>query len=594
MSLFADIGIVLVAAATIGTLSYFFRQPLVLAYILAGILIGPYGFGLITDTEFIHVVGGIGIMLMLFLVGIETNIEKIRGLGAVAVAIGMGQIIFTGLAGFLIAQLFHFGTVASLYIALCLTLSSTVIAVKLLSDQKSLNSLYGKIVVGILIVQDFVAILSLVFLNSFRDVEGSVLINFGILLFKGVILSTITLFLLKRPLTWIYNHIASSVELLILFSLSWCFVIALISEYFGFSREMGAFIAGLSLANLPYALEISTKMKILRDFFITTFFVTLGAGMVFASVTNLIVPFLVLSLFVIIGNPIIVFVIMRLTGFDKRSSFFAGLSIAQISEFSFILITLGAVLNHVDNTIVSLVSMIAILTISVSSYMISFNQKLFDVLKKFLDIFPSHKSKYSSHAHIKEKLFDHIIMLGCGSGGQQLLDTLEKTGKKFIVVDHDPDVIRDLDARGINCIFGDVEDEEIFDELNIAEADLIISLLPNIEDNFILLHHLKSIKGKHHPIYIATVNTGREGFSLFSHGADYVVVKSFLEADHIQQIQRSLFHIEKAIDETKGAIPHPTALKGMEKHLLQDKEYAQLVHNLSKLRLAEIQKQRTQ
>lgn len=583
MNALVEIGIILVTAAIAGTTAYFCKQPLVLAYIIGGIMIGPYGLGLINDTEFIHGISEMGIMLMLFLVGIEMSLGKIKELGILAIIIGLAQILFTGLCGFAVAFGFGFGIIPSIYIGFCLTLSSTVVVVKALSDQKTLNSLYGKIVVGILIVQDFIAILTLVLLKSVQaSTQGHLAFDFAILLVKGGVLALISIIGLRRLLTWLYYHIAHSGELLVLASLSWCFIVALTSEYIGFSREMGAFIAGLSLADLPYAIEISNKTKIVRDFFITIFFVSLGAGMMFATINHMIWPLLALSLFVIIGNPLIVIIIMRLLGLDKRSSFLAGMSIAQISEFSLILITMGAQLGHVSTTVVSMISMITILTISVSAYITNYNQQLYTFCKPFLKWLPSLRQQQHYEEHIEEKLFDHIVLLGCGHSGQQLLDSLALTGKKFIIVDHDPQVIAELSKKGVQCIFGDVHDEELFHMLNIAAADMVISLLPKPTDNYPVLEFLANLKQEHKPMYVVTTDSGQDGFNLFHKGADYVIVKSALEAEHIQHVQQDIYPQSLVTHNSDGPKTHTLHSR------LPDKEYAQIVHKLSKIRLTEL------
>lgn len=582
-----EIGIILVTAAIAGVIAHLWKQPLVLAYILGGILVGPYGLGLINDTEFIHSISDMGIMLMLFLVGIEISLEKIRELGMTAIIIGLGQIILTGICGFALAAVFGFGFLPSIYIGFCLTLSSTVVVVKALSDQKTLNSLYGKIVVGILIIQDLAAIIGLVLLKSVEtQASDHLALDFGLLLIKGIALALISILGLRKVLAALYYRIAHSSELLVLASLSWCFIVALTAEYIGFSREMGAFIAGLSLADLAYAKEISNKTRIVRDFFITIFFVSLGAGMMFAAIHNMIMPLLALSLFVIIGNPLIVVVIMRLLGLDGRSSFMAGMSIAQISEFSLILIAMGAQLGHVNENVVSIISMITIITISISSYMTNYNHKLYTLFRPLIKRIPSLKKHSQYEKHIIEKLFDHIIMLGCGYSGQQLIDTLSKTGKKFIVVDHDPRVIAELTKKGVHAVFGDVHEEELFHQLNIAKADMVISLLPKTIDNYPILDYIQNLPKQHRPMFVASAEAGQEGFNLFHKGADYVIVKSALEADHIGLIQQDIYNVPSSSPQHHPEDNHILSSK------LPDKEYAQIVHKLSKIRLVEIKKNR--
>jgi len=326
-----ELGLVIISSAAIGVLLYQLKQPLILAYILAGVLIGPFGFGLIEDPEFVHGISSIGIMLMLFLVGLEMNTSRLKDLGLISLVVGIGQVIFTGVAGFFLVRLFGFTTIQSIYLAVALTFSSTVIAVKLLSDKRDTNSHYGQICIGVLIVQDVLAIIALLVLAGFK--EGSFAfdyMHFGEIFIKGAVLAVVAVFVFKKILDLIYSRIASSHELLVLFSLSWCFLISIISMKIGFSMEIGAFIAGISLANLPYTFEINAKSRVLRDFFITIFFAALGTGMIFSSVGSLLTPMIILSLFVLIGNPLIVLLLMGILGYDKKTAFFTGLNIANI------------------------------------------------------------------------------------------------------------------------------------------------------------------------------------------------------------------------------------------------------------------------
>ena len=321
-SLFFELGLVIISAALIGVVSYYLKQPLILAYIAAGVLIGPFGFGLVHSIDVIHVIASIGIMLMLFLVGLEMNPDRLKDLGLVAFTTGIGQVVFTGLIGYALITLFGFPFIQAVYLTVAITFSSTVIAVKLIYDKRDNNSLYGQVAIGILLVQDIIAILALLALTGFK--AGSFdfdFLYFGGILIRGGVLAVLVIFVARKLLGYLYNKIATSHELLILFSLSWCFLVALLSELIGFNIEIGAFIAGVSLASLPYTYEINAKAKVLRDFFITIFFVALGAGLVFQTMGPLVTAFVVLSLFILIGNPLIVMIIMGLLGYDKRTSF---------------------------------------------------------------------------------------------------------------------------------------------------------------------------------------------------------------------------------------------------------------------------------
>ncbi|MBN2096005.1 cation:proton antiporter [Candidatus Peregrinibacteria bacterium] len=581
-SLFFELGLVIISAALVGVISYYLKQPLILAYIAAGVLIGPFGFGLVHDIETIHVIAQVGIMLMLFLVGLEMAPERLKDLGIVAFATGIGQVLFTGLVGYGLIALFGFPFIQAIYLTVALTLSSTVIAVKLIYDKRDNNALYGQVAISILLVQDVIAILALLALTGFT--AGSFQFDFshfGGVLLKGILLSAVVILIARNLLGYLYNKIATSHELLILFSLSWCFLVALLSELIGFNIEIGAFIAGVSLASLPYTFEINAKAKILRDFFITIFFVGLGAGLVFSSFGPLAVKFIVLSLFVLIGNPLIVMIIMGLLGYDKRTSFFTGLSIANISEFSLILVAMGFKLGHLDQELVAMVTFIGILTMTISSYFMTYNNWLYTKLRRFLTIFEFKKVK-TRLGNIKTGLKDHIILLGCGQMGQQILEQIKHFKEDYVVVDHDNTVIKFLIKKNISCIFGDVEDTELLNELGLENSEIIISTLTSPEDNLFLIKYIEKIPQAQRPIVIVTSDTGREGLELFNRGADYVILKPYLGAEHIHQINRELYQLEEESPlEMVQEIAH-------EKKFKSDNDYAKVLHNLNKLRLAEI------
>lgn len=581
-SLFFELGLVIISAALVGVIGYYLKQPLILAYIAAGVLIGPFGFGLVHDIETIHVIAQVGIMLMLFLVGLEMNPSRLKDLGLVAFATGIGQVLFTGLIGYGLATLFGFPLVQAIYLTIALTFSSTVIAIKIIYDKRDNNALYGQVAIGVLLVQDLIAILALLALTGFTAGSFSFdFMHFGGVLLKGIALSTIVILIARNLLGYLYNKIATSHELLILFSLSWCFLVALLSELIGFNIEIGAFIAGVSLASLPYTFEINSKAKVLRDFFITIFFVALGAGLVFSSMGPLVIKFIVLSLFVLIGNPLIVMVIMGLLGYDKRTSFFTGLSIANISEFSLIVIAIGMKLGHVNQEVVAMVTLIAIFTMTVSSYFMTYNNWIYSKLRKFLTIFEFRKVK-TRLSNMQTGLSDHIILLGCGQMGQQILDQIKHFKEDYVVVDHDNSVIKSLIKKNISCIFGAVEDTELLNELGLENSEIIISTLTSPEDNLFLIKYIESIPQDKRPIVIVTSDSGREGLELFNRGADYVILKHYLGAAHIHQINRELYQLE---DESPLEMVQEIA---QEKKFKSDNDYAKVLHNLNKLRLAEI------
>lgn len=580
-SLFFEIGLVIIAASFVGVIGYFLKQPLILAYIVAGILIGPFGFGLVNDIKTIHIIAQVGIMLMLFLVGLEMNPNRLKSLGLVAFATGIGQVLFTGIFGALILLAFKFSAIEVAYLAVALTFSSTVIAIKIIYDKRDNNALYGQVAIGILLVQDVIAILALVALTGFQP--GSFAFDFGrfgLIFIKGILVSAVAILIARKLLVYLYSKIATSHELLILFSLGWAFVVALVSEYIGFSIEIGAFIAGISLANLPYTFEINAKAKVLRDFFITIFFVALGAGLVFTSMGPLAIKFIILSLFVLIGNPIIVMVIMSLLGYDTRSSFFTGVAVANISEFSLIVAAMGLSLGHLNQEVVSMITIIGILTMTVSSYMMIYNNTIYRWIRRYLTIFEI-TNKKGRLKNISKGLANHVILFGAGRMGKEILEQVKSFKDDYVVVDHDNMVIKKLIKKNVPCIFGDVEDDELLNQLGLENAEIIISTIPSQQDNLFLIRALQKIPTEHRPIFIVTSDSGRAGFELFNNGADYVILRPYLGADHIHQINKELYQLNDNPLQLVQDIAEESKFKG-------DSDYARILRNLNRLRLHEI------
>ena len=583
-TLFFEIGLVIISAALVGAVGYLLKQPLILAYIAAGVIIGPFGLGLVNDVHVIEIIAEVGIMLMLFLVGLEMNPKRLKNLGWVALVAGIGQVLFTGGIGYGLARWFGFEALPSLYLAIALAFSSTVIAVKLIYDKRDNNALYGQVTIGILLIQDILAIIALLVLAGFKGGGGVSLAEFGWLLGKGVLLVLGAILIAGKLLSYLYNKIAASNELLILFSLGWAFLVALFAQWLGFNIAIGAFIAGVSLAGLPYTFEINAKAKVLRDFFITIFFVGLGAGMVFTSMGPLILPFIILSLFVLIGNPLIILWLMGLLGYDKRTSFFTGLAVGNISEFSLILAALGFSLGHLEVQTVAMVTLIGVLTMTLSSYGMTYNNQIYNFLKPLLDKIAIKKSGKRPSSK-KAGMQNHLILLGCGQVGSQLLDQIRRLKNEYVVVDHDSNVIQDLLERKVSCVFGDIEDVELVQELDLPSAEMIISTLPNPEDNLFLIKQIAKLPPKERPIVLVTANSGREGMELFNKGADYVILKPYLGAAHLKSINKELYELEEEVG--LGAISSSIQTDSTGK-FKSDHDYAQLLHNLNKLRLAEI------
>jgi predicted Kef-type K+ transport protein len=385
---FITFAVVLALAAVGGLLAARLRQPVIIAFIGIGILVGPVGFGWVVGEGPIDLFAELGIALLLFLVGLKLDFHLVRQTGFVALATGLGQVLFTSVIGFAIARALGLGVTVSIYVAVALTFSSTIIIVKLLTDKRELDQLHGRIAVGFLIVQDIVVVLVMIVLTATGELsDESVLTQFGLVIAKGLALLVGMALLMRYVLTWVLHQFARVSELFVLFGVTWAAGVAAVTDLLGFSTEVGAFLAGFSLASTPFREAVGARLVSLRDFLLLFFFIGLGSQLEFGEAGGQLADALVLSAFVLIGNPLIVLVIMGLMRYPTRVSFLAGLTVAQISEFSLILAALGFSLGHIDTATVSLITVVGLVTIGVSTYMILYSRQLYEWLAPVLGIF---------------------------------------------------------------------------------------------------------------------------------------------------------------------------------------------------------------
>jgi len=531
---FSQLALLMVAAATSGVVAKLLKQPLIIGYLFAGFLLSF--FGVLEDVHVYEGLGQVGVALLLFLVGVEMNIKDIKSIGKVAVSTGIGQILFTSFFGFLLSLSLGFSTLSSVYIAIALTFSSTIIIIKLLSEKGDLNSLYGKISVGFLLVQDLVAILILVALAGLQTGEVS-LQSYVFVLLKALGLFAFIWFLSTKVLHFLYTKIFdSSSELLFIVTIAWALGLsAFVGGPLGLSLEIGGFLAGLALSSLPEHLQIASRTRPIRDFFLTIFFIILGTNLVVANIASILVPAIIFSLFVLIGNPIIVLVIMGVLGYKKKTSFSASFTVAQISEFSLILMSMGLVLSHISEREVATLVLVGVITMTLSTYMILNSEYIYLKIKNLLNIFE--RKNVVEEANLTENYFkDHVILVGADRTGEVLLPFLKK---KFnlVVVDLNPEVVSRLTKKGTAAVFGDITDEEIQEAVSLKKAKTVISTTFSVADNTLLLRDLKLLKSK--AKFISKARTFSDAFKLYEEGATYVLVPEVLAGEHIRHLVKT-------------------------------------------------------
>lgn len=528
--IFIELTIVLILGVIVSGIMRFLKQPLIIGYILTGIIVSPNLLNIIKSPDAIGVFAKLGIVLLLFLVGLSLNPKTIKDVGRISVITGVGQVLFTTIFGFLLMTLFGFDTITSIYVAVAITFSSTIIIMKLLTDKNDLDTLYGKISVGFLIVQDIIAMFILILIAT-SSTGGDVGIIIVEALLKGFALLVMIIIITLYVVPSVFKWAAKSQEFLLMLSIAWCLTFAGIFQLLNFSMEVGALIAGVTLAPTVYRQEIGSKLRPLRDFFLVIFFITLGAQMTFQNIAHLILPIVVISLFILIGNPLIVMILLGRMKFSKRTGFMSGLTVAQISEFSLILIGLGVFYGHIDGSILSFVTIIGLITIGGSTYMIMYASKIYPKISKFLSIF---ERKAVKEVQDSSKDTSDVILFGYHRIAHDIMQALKKSKSSVLIVDYNPDTITELSKHGINCKYGDANDLELLNELNFKDAKMVVSTIPELDTNLMLIKKANSSNGM--IITIAVSHQIDESLELYDAGATYVVMPHFLGGTHTSMI----------------------------------------------------------
>ncbi len=535
-----DLMFILISATLISIICKALKQPSIPAYVLAGIIIGPIGLRLITDVQIIATFAEFGVALLLFVIGLEMNIRKLKVVGKSSIFSGLLQVLIIAELGFLIAFFFGFNSIEAIYVGLIIAFSSTAVVLKVLSDKNEANTLHGRIMLGILLVQDIIVIFALSFLTTLNNFTWSAIMT---ALINGVGMLAVAFILTKYILPLFFRKIAESEELLLLFAISWCFAFVGLSSLLNFSISIGAFIAGISLASFPYNIEIAAKIKPIRDFFVTIFFVSIGMQIIpISSTSSLIFIGIMLGIALLI-KPILIMVLSSFGNFSKRTSFLSGIGLAQISEFSIIIATLGVSLGHISHELLSSVIIVAVISMAITNYIIKYDYAIYKHLRKIL--FFLRQNKNIINIKESEKMKNHYVICGSDKTGNVVLETLKKLGKKYIVVDYDPEIIRKLMREATHCLYGDIADEEVLEKVNIEEAKAVISTVPNHNDNIFLLNYLNAKKSKAKTFL--TSESINDAMELYNHGASYVVLPKVLSGDKFADILKH-FMDSKVLD----------------------------------------------
>ncbi len=546
------------------------KQPMIIWYIIAGTAISICIPGLLQANTAFQSFGNLGISLLLFMVGMELNPTIIKDLGKTSLLAGFFQVITTWVVGYFVASLLWFSGITGIFLAIGFAFSSTIVVLKLLSDNNEMESISGRLSIGILIVQDIIVMLLMIGMATFKSIGTDQ--SFGVIaiIIAKLIGSIGGVYLLsKYIIPKITKKIAESQEYLFLFSIGRCFILGAIFHRLGFGIEIGTLIAGITLANSSYRFEITSRIKPLRDFFIVIFFVLLGSHVNFATTNvTMILPLLVFVLFVLIIKPIITMIVLGILGHARKNNFLTGISLGQISEFSFIVITIGIASGYIkDPTILSMITLLGLITIAGSSYFIVYGEKLYAIIKPLLHLLPGVRNTKHKKANKKEY---EIILFGYGRFGSNIYTTIHKNHKNILVIDEHPGIITHLQNKKIPCMYGDVSDADFLQELNFKNTKMIISTIKNFDENMIVL---KTIKQQNSKIIIVLVsNHIQEAIKLYEQGADYVILPHYIGVDHTSlMLEEYGFDIQKFMENKKTLV-----------HNLKDRHQDLMIETLQK------------
>jgi Kef-type K+ transport system membrane component KefB len=533
---FIQLSLVIVLAAAVAIVMRLLRQPLLIGHIITGIIVGPAALGVLQDESLFQAFSDTGIALLLFIIGLELNAAVIRRLGQVVVLTAIALLATVGGLGFIAASLFHFTRPEAVILGLALFFSSTIIIAKVLSDKHELTRLHGQLAIGIILIDDIIATFALLFVAAGSgDSLGTGEIS--TLVLKGIGLAAIFTLISAQVLPRLGKFMASSQELLFLFAIAWGFGIATLINRAGFSIEIGALFAGVMLAHLPYAAEIGARLKPLRDFFIVLFFVVLGGGLALSNLKEVLVPALVFALIVMVGKPLAVMAALGAMRYTKRTSFKTAINLSQISEFSIVLAVLAAASGTVGQHVAAVITLVALITIALSTYMMQYDNWLYVKLENKLRFFERETTREREY---KAKTYP-LILFGYKKGGHEFVKTFHNMKKSFVVVDYSPEVIELLTRQHIECLYGDATDQELLAELHMAKARLVVSTITDHPTNMTLLryvlHHNKNA------VFICHADDYNEAGELYDRGAAYVMLPHFIGSE-----QMSMFIHKNGLD----------------------------------------------
>ncbi len=525
-SIFSELSLVIALGAGIALIMRYLKQPLIIGHIITGIIAGPALLGVLKADDAFNGLSSLGIALLLFIIGLDISLKVFSKLGKVVLITAGAQIAAVTWIGFIASSFLGFGRTESLVIGLALALSSTIIIVKILNDKKETTRLYAQITIGVLLLQDVVATAGKIGLAAKHDGGSSLDIVF--LLARGIGV-TLLLYLASRYfIPRLTKSIESSKELLLLFALGWGLGFAALFSAVGFSIEIGALFAGVSLASLPYSSEMASRLKPLRDFFIVIFFITLGQSMDPGKMLGVIGQAVALSAVVLIVKPFIVMTAMGFLGYTKRNSFKTGIALGQVSEFSLVFMVAAVTAGLASEKAIVTITLVALITFTISTYFMKYDDELYEKMEKNIRFFEPKVIQMEQRDAINTY---PVVMFGYKKGGHEFLKTFRQMKKKFVVIDYDPDVIDTLERLQVHYLYGDAVDVELLEEIHLDKSKLIVSTISDHKTNLFLNHWLR--RQNPHAVFVCSADSAEQASDLYGAGAAYVMIPHYIGSEKL-------------------------------------------------------------
>jgi len=511
-----ELAILFGLAAVFGILGRVVRQPMIMAYLITGVVLAAFGFSPQPDDELLSLFSHLGVMFLLFLIGLEVNYSSLRIVGKSIGVTAVVQIALSMTGGILLGFLLGWPISWAVLTGVIVAFSSTVVGVKVLSEQHELQSLHGKLAIGILLIQDMVAMFMMV---AFSSEIHSLALGWPMMLvlLKLALVLAVTLWIGRTVMPRVLRALGHTPELLYLVSTAWLFGVATATQQFGLSLEIGGLLAGLSMASSAEQLRIASRMRPLRDFFLALFFISLGTSLSGVNFDGVLWPALLLTGFIVFINPLIVLLTLLASGYHRRTAYLTGRVLSQLSEFGLHLATLGVALGLADGRFITIITITGILSIGLSVYLQHHAEETYRWFDRLLKYFERPGTHHAIAAARIPRY--HTILIGAHRLGLALLETLPKKGT--LVIDFDPEVLERVRHLGYATSYGDLSDEDMLDNIVASQPKMIISTTPSVVDTVILLQRIHGLKRK--PQVIVRAEHEHDVKEYYHLGAAYVL-----------------------------------------------------------------------